>query len=113
MKGYLKTKKKSSDSTYTPELSSGTAKQISSSIRDDEVVSSDKHKKKKKKNKKEDKKEKERMLKKLREDRKRREEAERVRTEKLLKRHYGLEEEVVPKTIEEIPGRLVYMYNIM
>ncbi len=108
MKGHLETKRKVSEAKHSaPSLpvtskSSSTKKPHEQSVHDEEATKSLKHKKKKKK----DKEEKKLLLKKLREDRKRREEGERIKAEKLLKKHYGLEEEeIMPKSIEEQPGR--------
>ena len=110
MKGHLETKKNlSATVTRPPSLTCAPSKPTSTqepqkpAVYGKEIPKTHEHKKKKKKR---DKEEKKMLLQKLREDRKRREEGERIKAEKLMKRHYGLEEkEVVSKPIEELPGR--------
>ena len=105
MKVHLEGKKKSAatDSAPTPPPKSKAVSTNSTAIQPvDDTKESKRHKKKKKESEREDK---EMMLKKMREDRMRREAEEQSRAEKLMKRHYGVDDEPTPKPIEEIPGR--------
>ena len=106
MKVHLEGKKKSAatDSAPTPPPKSKAVSTSSTAIQPvDDTKESKRHKKKKKKES--EREDKEIMLKKMREDRMRREAEEQSRAEKLMKRHYGVDDEPTPKPIEEIPGR--------
>ena len=108
MKTYLKMKKKSTPLDLPPPPPSSVSHP--SLQQDCEHIpekKSHKHKRRKK-----DKKEKQKQLQELREERNRREERERAKSEALLRRHYGMEDKITSKPIEDIPGRYVILFVI-
>ena len=106
MKTYLKMKKKRTPLDLPPPPPPSVSHP--SLQRDCEHIPEKSHKHKKRN--KRDKKEKQKQLQELREERNRREERERAKSEALLRRHYGEEDKITSKPIEEIPGRYVILF---
>ena len=99
MKGYVETKRKCLGMSLSSSLPSPA--QVTSPVT---VETNEKKHKKKKKRKHEREDEKKRALEKLRAERRRREEEERLRSEAVLKKHYGVIEKTSEET-EESTGR--------
>lgn len=100
MKGYVETKRKCLGVSSSSSLPSSSA-QVTSPVT---VETNQKKHKKKKKRKHEREDEKKRTLEKLRAERRRREEEERLRSEAVLKKHYGVIEKTSENT-DESTGR--------